>query len=684
MPAPTLDAPVEAITKNPLDKAADKPVDVPNTIYSDTDRNYLSFLQNRLQIGRDQKNVPYPEFNGLTYYQWYEANEKNANTFLEGKKNDDDVIVSGGTIESKLDSVLSAIQNLDFSPDVFAYDQNNNDIASLGTGLRDVIKQTEEMDGGDGAGDEEKKLLRQRELLKQGTVFVQDEWVKRFKTAKKLNIEYKGQFKVDATAWSQKLEKVFEGPSRTMIYGPNVYLGNITEFYNENQPFMFVAYYHDYDVAKQTYGEFDNWKYVNKGGATLLVNNDQQTIYDNKWRLNQVRDNQVEIIIYEDKTRDEFQIIINGVLMLPIGFPLSAVSPGGEYNIVKQVLRPFHDKFAYGKSFVASGAIKEVAYLIDEMLKLFVLKTRKSITPAYINTSGKVISKKVLSPGRISMGIPPDALHAIGTESQGVTNNEFAVLKELQDRIDKNTVSPQFQGNKQDGTPPTATEIEYMARQAKLTLGLIITACTLLEKKLAYLRLFIVIENWFDPIGTTVQTIEGVRKIVNQYRSTNTKTPMGAEGMGVRRVIPMDGELPSPETIRALEHAHAKETGQPVKHIYLEPEGFKAAKLTWFIVINPREKESSAYHLAKFREELTDMVSMVNLGSKPNNQGLEEKFAKIYEESRQKLFSSPAIQQPPPPQGPDAGSAGSNALPMPPQIAKGAPGAGGTGAVVKR
>lgn len=685
MALPLLDQP-NGGGRNPLDeKPTDVGADVP--IYDTKDREYLSFLQTRLALGRDQKLIPYPEFNNLGYYQYYEENEKISNTYLEAKKNDDDVIVSAGTIESKLDAVLSAVGNLDFSPEVESYDQNNNAVAALGTGMRDIIRQTEEMDGGDGAGDEEKKLMRQRELLKQGTVFVQDVWLKKFEMKKKLTGSYDGQFKLTADIWSSNLEKVFDGPSRSLIYGPNVYMGNITEFYQENQPFIFCAYYHDYDIAKATYGQFENWKYVKKGGVQLLPNNDQQTIYDNKWRLNQLRENQVEIILYQDKTRDEFQILINGVLMLPIGFPLSAVSPGGEYNIVKQVLRPFHEKFAYGKPFVAAGAVKQVSYLIDELLKLFVLKTRKSITPAYINTSGKLIPKKVLSPGRITMGIPPDALHAIGTESQGVTNNEFSVLKELQDRIDKNTVSPQFQGNKADGTPPTATEIQYMAKQAQLSLGLIVTSCMLLEKKLAYLRLFLILENWFDPIGTTVQTVNGVRTIVNQYRSTSTKTALGSGGVGIRRVIPMaNGPLPAPHVIRALEHKQSKALGYPVKHIYLLPEEMKAAKLTWFISITPREKESSAYYLAKFREELTDMVSMVNLGSKPNNQGLEEKFAKIYEESRQKLFATSAMQVPS--QAGPTGPNGSTPSPIPapssgPVKAGGIPNAGGTGAVVR-
>src|SRR6185369_3854878 len=100
-------------------------------------------------------------------------------------------------------------------------------------------------------------------------------------------------------------------------------------------------------------------------------------------------DTQVEIIKYQDPIRDEFQIQINGIMMLPVGFPLSAVSQGGRINIAKQILYPINPQFAYGKSFVSSGDVYELSKVIDEMLRLFVLKTRKSITPPYINTSGK-------------------------------------------------------------------------------------------------------------------------------------------------------------------------------------------------------------------------------------------------------------------------------------------------------
>ena len=175
-----------------------------------------------------------------------------------------------------------------------------------------------------------------------------------------------------------------------------------------------------------------------------------------------------------------------------------------------------HDKFAYGKSFVSSGSIQHISALIDEMLKLFVLKTRKSIMPAYVNTSGRAIDKKVLMPGRISMGIDAGSLQPIaGNEVQGVTAGEANFLTMMRDLIDKSTVSEQFTGQ-QGKSGTTATEVMTLQQQAQLTLGLTVAACALLEKKLGYLRLFNILENWFEPVGENVEVVGEARSLVKK------------------------------------------------------------------------------------------------------------------------------------------------------------------------
>lgn len=619
-----------ALTPNPL--VTQKMVDI-TPEYEFKAAPYRSYLMRRLQDAKEARDQKHPEFNNKTYYQYYEENEKIANTYLDEPKDPSEKKLSTGTIESKLNTLLSHLYNLNLTPSVMAYDRNNRMLQELGTAFTDIMTVSAEHDGGDDGGDKEKKLLRQRELLKQGTVFVMEQWLCRYEIKKKLKGIYTGKFAVEYT---QALTKVFEGCSRDVLYGPNVYLGDITAFSMADQPYLFTVEQQSYDTAETIYGQFENWKFVKPGmittSPTETSTTGSGTVYDQKWRLTTLRNNQVEIIKYYDPSKDEFMILINGILILPPGFPLSAVTPSGKYNVAKQTLYVINNHFAYGKSFVSSGAIYELSKALDRMLALFELKTLKSVTPAYINTTNKVIPARVLRPGNISMGIPLNALQPIGNEAQGVNSSEFQIFKELQDEIERSTISAVFQGQ-QAKSGATATEVIEVQRQAKLTLGLIISAATMLEVKLGYLRLYNLIGNWLNPID---QNPDGT----NRYRATNRKVNIEGEGMGERMVIPIDGEMPTPEVVRMLSIADEQKKGYAVRRMYLSVPIVREAQLRWYIVVEPKEEETSSYHKVLFREMLGDAISLMNIGAQINIEGVTDEFGTVYNKDKAKFFTS--------------------------------------------
>lgn len=655
------------VQSNPLDKDQDLEAWQGKTLdLDDKDKNYLNYLQKRFERAFNQMNSPQPEFNNKTFAQVYRENERLANTMLPATRYKGEVIVSAGTVEHKLHALLSNINNLNLSPDFFAFDEDNVEQSELAVALTDIVEETEELDKADGAGDQEKKIMRQLELLKQPVVYVQEEWRTEWAMRKTLKEKFTGQFK-DFAGYTEKLVKVFDGPSRTILYSPNVFLGNIKKFHMDEQPYIFIRISQDYEDVKARFQKFDNFKYVlpgkvdHKDGVT-------PTITENNWRLADIADNEVEILMYQDPHRDEFQIVLNGVPMMPIGFPLSAVSPGGGYNVAKQVYRIINNHFAFGKSFIMSGSVKEISRLIDEQLKLSVLKTRKSYSPPYINTSGRVISPRVLDAGNISMGIPPDALQPIGQEGQGVTNGEVEMLRKFEDLLDKNTVSDVFTGQQPSGEV-TATQILQTQKQAQLTLGLTIAVCASLEKKLAYLRLYNVLAHYFNPVGERVIGIGDARQLVKKYRSTNREKSIPNEGMGIRRVEVLDGELPSPENIREMERSYEEAKGKPIRITVVHTD-IQHVRYTWYAVVNPREKESSPAYRAEFREMMADMAGLIALGSVPNVQALEEDFAKINQKQKSRLFNPPvnpglggisSMMQPPgaPPLAPEANPANS-------------------------
>lgn len=604
-----------------------------------------------------ERDTVHGEFNNTSYIEWFRNNEIIANTFITRDKTNKDLAIHAGTVEQKLLIILSEINRLNLSGEVRVFDTENNELQELGMALTDINDKTAEMEG-----DEEKKLIRQLELMKQGTVFVQDNWVKRWKKTKPLKGKFSGQ--VTGVEWDTKMEKVFDGPERQVLYGPGVYLGNIREFDIKKQPYIFTLKLTSYSEAKSRYGGttigadgkeqdmWERWKNVPHQRVPFINEADIGTMsYGGGWSLNAINDDMVEEIHYQDQINDEYQIFLNGIPMLPVGFPLSAMTPNGMFNIEKQVLQVINPFFAYGRSFIAKT--QQLSELLDEMIKLLLLKTRKSIHPPYANTSGKVISEKSLMPGAISMGIDPNALVAIGQEGQGATASEYQMLQELRSDIDRATVSPQVQG--QEGkSGQTAFEVNLLQQQAQKSISLILFACTLLEKKVTWLRTNYNIAYYFEPIGTKVD--DARNQLVNVYRSMTKNTNIAGRGMGQRKIIPVDSVNHSGMDIYHQEEYQGtpvpdgpdrrKTRGElgmePIQILYIDVNILKNCKYIFFTEVIAKPRDTSVNAKLMFREELRDLTAMQQaFGTTVNTEELQNSFALVWHKRKEKLFGKP-------------------------------------------
>lgn len=643
---------------------------VPN--YTDEKSKYVGGILTRLLNAKTTRDQKHPEFNNQSYMEWFNENERIANTVIIRDKTNKDFSVNTGTVEQKLYTVAAEINRLNLSGQVRVFDKDDEELYKLGTALTDICDKTNEIEM-----DEENKLMRQVELLKQGTVFIQDNWVKEYKKDKTTNVKFTGS--LDGFEWTSKLEKVFEGPKRSILYAPGVYLGNIREFDMKKQPFIFTQKVTSYAEAKSRYGmknadmkdTWEMWKYVPRQRVTLVESDTLGSLNVSKgFSLVEVLQDQVEEIHYQDKFNNEYQIFLNGIPMLPVGFPLSAITPGGEYNVEKQVLQVINPFFTYGRSFVVKT--QQLSDLLDELIRLLILKTRKSIHPPYANISGKVISERSLMPGAITMNIDPGALVPIGQEGQGATASEYQMLNILKQQIDSITVSPQVAGQ-QGKSGTTAYEVQLLQQQAQKMISLVVFACSQLEKKATWLRLNYVLERYFEPTGTRVDEIRG--ELINNYRITSKKTTLGDRGMGVRKIIPIESnaEGMTPEDVYNMEEYHGidnnmTETGkmpmsrtdmgmEPVEHIFLDLSILRNSKYIFYIEVEAKPKDTSTNAKLMFREELRDIQGMMQMGSRPNVEELENTYALIWNRRKEKLFSKPA-----PLPSPEVPSGGANVL----------------------
>ena len=601
--------------------------------YSSEEHDYIKKLQARLEKAKLLKDEIREEFDYNSIVAYFNANEKYANTQIENKKNKGETQFQSGTLRTKLMAFLNAYQRMNLTSEITAFGENNLPMSSLGNSFEDIIEKTEETDQ-----DEEKKMLRQYEMLKHGSIFVEDTFEDQTETHKEISTGVLGQvkgvtIKVDEVTGKGRFV-------RRIISILGVYLGSWRKYFINDQPYLFTAEIWDRSDAEKVYGTWERWKYVSKKKRSFSGTT-EELMLNNAWRLTgELKENQVERIIYQDKPNNEVQVILNGVVMLPMGYPLTALSPDGEYTLIQQNLEPIRHDFAIGKSFIFKN--KNVGALLDEMMKLAVLKTQKSFLPPRFNNSGRIVTSRMFMPAQITKGFQPSEIPPVDAkEVEGVTNAEFNMIQEVMRFNDQNTASQTFMGAQEPGAKPTATQISALQRQAQMMMGIMELAASLLEKKLTQRRLMLIMRYWFDPIDKRVD--EARNALINKYREPVLRMKYIQEaGPGARMTVTTDN-LPSSDQVRAEEDRLEKIYGIPFRIIVLNPKMLKEAKITWQITVTSKPKKTSDLEKLLFADEVTQAK---NLGLNINPQWLQQKFGEKWGEDPNKMFEQ-APQGPP-------------------------------------
>ena len=599
--------------------------------YSPEEENYRSALERKIENTISLREEQHPELDGLTYLQYWGANEEMANTVIKPKKNREDSNYQSGTARSKLLAFLSQLTVLNLSPDISAFDENNVEIANLGEAVEDVIFKSEEIDG-----DEEKKMLRQYELLKQGDVWCEeiiDEPWKMHKTI--TGGKFTGQIK--GLTWTQRVKKLYSRPSRNIISNLSVFVGDLTIYDANKQPFIFTLEIEDYGVSESKFRNWERWKYVPKTfTAPSFIGEAGEQVTSKAWNLLNTDGNVCVIVRYQDPWSNEYALWVNGVLMTPVGLPLDYINGFPGYNLANQHLEPINAKFAIGNSLMRR--LKTQVGLLDEMQRMGVLKTQKSYAPPVLNLSGRVVSRRIFAPAQIVSGLPQGSLVPLMEgQNEGITASEIEMVNMIKEDININSVSPLFQAQSRGGTN-TATEVIELQRQAKMMMGLVVLACSLLEWKLSWLRLFNVLTHSFEPEGETLDT--ETNEIRKKFKVYTREVPLQGKGIGNRMVVPTDQPLPSPQEIRDKENMLESKTGKPVKIVVVNAAAVKSSKNIWQITIKPKEKTTSELSKLMFKAELD---ALVPFGPMINLDYLADKFARVWEEDGSKLFKKAGL-----------------------------------------
>lgn len=577
---------------------------------------------------RDDREESHAELNGMSVSQYYDSNRKKDLSYIPPKKNKHDTRIVTGTTREKDSTLLSSLLNLNAEATVTAFDHEDTIINELGTNIADLVHKSRELEDWN-----KKRPLIYRELVSQGDVYIEELYVEEFREVPLEELKWNPtKDKVSELSFAKKLKKVYAGCEARMVAGNMVYEGSMKTEYIEDQARVALVRVMGYDEAQEVYGQWDRWENVPKTVTTVGHTESTGGTTYTDWSMIKAT-NQVVEIRYYDKVNNRFMIMLNGVMMLPINYPLSAISPSGEIPITQGKLEPING-FSRSKSSPSKVAVDQA--VIDEVLTLMIKKTRQSFKPPMGNVSKKKYSSDIFEAGKITNEINKNTVFPLLPQlSGGVTPPEFSFYNAIKQNINEKTVNDVYAGNEPTGNP-TATEILALRDQQALKLGMALDAVVNMEKRMVWLRIYNIMSNWTRPIDTKVDKLRD--ELVDVYRTVTANTVLDDGNKG-KRVFKFTNSSQMPSLYEQLEEEKqlSKKYGNNTRIVYLDPDKLRTLKATFFIVINPTPQNNDKLSQLMFVNNLRTAMELFGVEA-INESYARQRYAIVIGEDSNKLF----------------------------------------------
>ena len=553
------------------------------------------YIVDRIVYARNQREQKWDYFDQLTYEQTYKANKRAAHSYLQPKKNDDEVRINTGLTEKRIELVLNELLALNLEEEIETFDKNDNLLEDLSGVFTDVVRRTEQMEMA-----RDKDITIYQELLTQPSVFVEELWTEEAlgRNSNKKGLAKKGKCE------------------RRLLLGPQIYLGDIhlpdTRF--NDQPYL-VKYARLHKVeAERLFKDLnpEKWKMV-KSGAYNTVGSIDVDLY----KQNSLLQDEYEVFTYVSWYDNEVQVVLQGVPMLPVGDKYTDYfGDYGGYHITMVSLKPYSGDFAYGKPLTQSA--KTLQALNNETIRNLIRKFRQVLEPPIGTAPGKMFSRDIWNPGKITQGASTKDFERL-VDHSGVTRSEMTMF----DLIEKKT--NEFIGTSQQ--PPlasagerTATEHMLAQQQAVKLLGLSVLAAMRLKERLALLRVKNILNNYTKPVGVEVHPI--TQQLKDVYARFSVPGAEVGEAEGERVIQFAERGLTEPETQTLFDREQEfKKQGKNVEFKVVDVNKLKNLELYFYANVLSKPKESTELDKAMVMEKITQGQAITNITGRRMNAG---------------------------------------------------------------
>lgn len=524
------------------------------------------------------------------------------------RANAEDTQVVTGTTREKVLAIVSAVLQLNFETKFMAFDKDDMQDEELAEAMTDCVERANKMEQWD-----EKKIYAYFEMTVQGDVYVEENYIDEQLTDKKkikisdlteaLMKDYKADYKKKSTVGMCQ---------RNLIPGTQVFKGSMTERILRNQPHIWTREVRPYELVKSIYGKLPRFKYVPR--SQVSIGPETVAAFDVNWRLINVEDETCEILKRQDRFNDEYSLYINGVKMLPNGFPMPWEYQ--EYNIVQGSLEPISAFFSESKSIPCKTKLDQE--LLDEMYRLAVLKSQKSFMPPIANYSTNILSRSMFLPGKVNNGLQKGDVEVLGGDpgAYSMKPSEFQMIEMIKKFIDEKSINPALEGQPGQGDQ-TATQNNNIMQAAKQKLGLMIFGFMQFHMNLDLIRLYNLVENYTKPVDQKLNEVgDG---LTAKYRTLTLAKNIGSKGAGIKKLQFMTDHSKPSELWDQENGITRGDDGvptsvtpptKPVKILQINPEVLRSLKLTWYAQSDPSPRETTMSEKIAFGDDLTQAMQL--------------------------------------------------------------------------
>lgn len=575
------------------------------------------------------RESPLPQFDGMGYMKYNETNEMADISYLQPKKNKFDSRITTGITHEKDTTLVSMMEGFNFEGKVHVF-YKNVEQTDLSTTITSWVRKSRELERYD-----EKRPINYRNLFAQGTAFTCEKYVERYVPKKIFDFSLVDFANLEKTKWKDAgLKKEYCGCESDLVDGKKVFLEDIRQWDIRKQPGVYTVEYVPREILEGIFRNNKYWKYIPKKSAPGVLSFITQGSIYSDWTFGEIDFDKIEVIQAYRQFENRYQIYLNGVPMLPAGFPLTAVSPSGLPPIAKGDI-DLMQLFAYSKSVPAKTKIDQAVF--DNMLRLMLIKFEQSAFPPKGNLSSTVVSPNIFMPGRITNNMRAEDLPDLMT-NPGVTNSDFSMFQLVKEGIDSKSIGALLEGQ---NVPGDMTLGQYMDMQKKqmLKMGRYFDAVINWEKQMLHLRTMNLLANGTKPFEQTVQ--DGLIK--NKYQDIATTDSFEDGQKGTRIIKFSENNILSPYEVMDEELKLREQTGQEIRYAYLDPnlarQMITDPDYCFYYEVVPVDKNNDKLTQMMFVAMVTQAINLFGIDSIQVSE-LKKRYASVMGEDFDKLFKS--------------------------------------------